>query len=432
LVRIAFHTLGCKVNQYETQKMVESFQARGFDVVDFDERADVYIINSCTVTHTADSKSRQAARNAWHRNPQALVVLAGCYAETSPDASAGIEGVSLVLGNRGKDDIADRVLDHLSPEFVATLAPGKSETTRSERTRATIKIQDGCDQYCSYCAVPFARSTMYSRPRAEVQAELADLAGRGFREIVLTGIRLGRYQDEDGASLTDIVRIAAETPGIERVRLSSIELTDVPEGLIDLMARNRRVCRHLHIPLQSGDAGVLKRMNRPYTPEEFLSFVEQARALVPGLAVTTDIMVGFPGETVEEFESSRRFFERVRFSRAHVFRYSPRPRTAASRLPDDVPAAEKGRRSRALIQLAEKHADEFARCIIGEAVPVLVEGKHTEDKLRSGFTDNYIRVEFEADDHLVGDIVDVEVHSVSRGRARGTITPPDRAARGGT
>jgi len=421
MARVAFHTLGCKVNQCESQKMAESFLDRGFDVVEFAERADVYIINSCTVTSTADSKSRHAARNARHRNPEALVVLAGCYAEVSPDAAGQVEGVSMVLGNRAKDDIAALVVDRLSPELISTLKPGRSESTRKVRTRATLKIQDGCDQFCSYCVVPFARPVVCSRPSAEVRSELADLAARGFKEVVLAGIRLGRYLDEDGTGLTDIVRMAAEAPGIERVRLSSIELTDVPDGLIAFMAENRRVCRHLHIPLQSGDAGVLDRMNRPYTPEQFMAFVEGARGSIPGIAITTDIMVGFPGETDEEFESSRSFVEGIRFSRAHIFRYSARPGTAASKLTDDVSAAEKERRSKTLIRLAERYADEFACGTIGTVAPVLVEGKHLDGGILGGLTDNYVRVEFEAEDRLIGEIVDVRIDAVCQGRVTGTI-----------
>lgn len=421
LVKVAFQTLGCKVNQYETEKMVESFAERGFDIVEFNDRADVYVINSCTVTRTADSKSRQAARSARHRNPDALVVLAGCYAETSPDAAGEVEGVSIVVGNAGKADIADRVAAVLSPEMLESLHPGRSLCARSGRTRAAVKIQDGCDQFCSYCAVPFARPVMYSRPSAEVRAELAGLAARGFREVVFAGIRLGRYLDDAGANLTDIVSAAAATPGIDRVRLSSIELTDIPDGLIELIADDRRVCRHLHIPLQSGDAGVLRRMNRPYAPGEFADFVERARRRVPGLAVTTDIMVGFPGETAGEFSSSMEFADRIGFSRAHIFRYSPRPGTAASKMKDDVPAAEKELRSKALIRLAGEHAGRFARSMIGEAAPVLIEGKSAGEELPSGFTDNYVRVEFEADGCSAGEIVDVRIESVSGGLASGTI-----------
>ena len=421
MAKVAFHTLGCKVNQYETRKMLEKFHDIGFDVVEFSAKADVYIINSCTVTRTADSKSRHAARSARHRNPEALVALVGCYAETSPDAAKDVEGVSLVLGNRGKDLIAERVLGRLSPELIRTLKPGRSDSTHSSRTRATVKIQDGCDQFCSYCAVPFARPTVQSRPSTEIRSELADLARRGFKEVVLAGIRLGRYLDEDGTNLTDIVRQAAGMPGIERARLSSIELTDIPNGLIDLIAEDRRVCRHLHVPLQSGDLGVLKRMNRPYAPDEFNAFVEHVRARVPGIAITTDVMVGFPGETAEEFESTRRFMEDIRFSRAHVFRYSTRPGTAASKLADDVSSAEKDRRSKTLIRLAERHAGEFARGIMGTMAPILVESKHIDENLRSGLTDTYVRVEFEADDRLIGSIVNVRINAVCEGRVTGTI-----------
>lgn len=424
MVKAAFHTLGCKVNQYETQKLMEGFLSRGFDVVGFTDRADVYIINSCTVTHTADSKSRQAARAAARRNPGAIVVLTGCYAENSPETAGQVEGISLVVGNAGKDSIVEQVVARLSDDQVAALSPGRFASAPPGRTRATIKIQDGCDQYCSYCAVPYARPVMYSRPSEEIRREMAGLASRGYKEIVLTGIRLGRYLDADGTDLTDIVSIAAGMTGIERVRLSSVELTDIPEGLLDLMVEDRRVCRHLHIPLQSGDAGVLERMNRPYSPDQFATFVESSRSRVPGLAVTTDIMVGFPGETAAEFDSSRGFVEEIRFSRAHVFRYSARPGTAASKLPDDVSSAEKERRSRSLISLAERHSGDFARGLVGKVTPVLVEGKKAKDGLLSGFTDNYVRVEFHAGRDLIGEIVDVEVTRVLGSRAFGTIKLP--------
>jgi len=418
--RVALRTLGCKVNQYETQKIAEDFQSRGFELVGFLDQADVYVINTCTVTRIADSKSRQAARSAVSRNPQAAVVLTGCYAETSPEQVRAIDGVALVVGNRGKPRLVEEVIALLGGGRRAAedSAIRNPQSEIENRTRALLKVQDGCDQFCSYCVVPYARPVIYSKPCSEVLEEARGLASRGFREIVLTGIRLGRYED-GRADLIRLLEALADVPGIERIRLSSIELTDIREELLDLMARDGRICRHLHVPLQSGDDGVLARMSRPYTAARFSSFVREARAEAPGIAITTDIMVGFPGETEAEFEVSYSFAEEMRFARMHVFRYSPRPRTIAAELPDDVPHAEKERRSARLIELAEKCSQEFASAFIGATVPVLAEGKEINGNLRSGLTDNYLRVAFEGGSDLVGKIVNVRIESVSKGAAFG-------------
>lgn len=417
--RVALHTLGCKVNQYETQKIAQDFVSRGFEVVGFPEQADVYVVNTCTVTRTADSKSRQAARGAVHRNPDALVVVTGCYAETSPERLSEIEGVGMVVGNNGKAGLAELVANEFSGGAASGPRSSEARPTRRRRTRALLKVQDGCDQFCSYCVVPFARPVMSSRPSGEVLAEARELAGRGFKEIVLTGIRLGCYK-ENGMDLVGLADELADIPGIERIRLSSIELTDTPDGLIDLMARNRKLCRHLHVPLQSGDDEVLAGMNRPYSIEEFASFVRGVRDAVPGVAVTTDIMVGFPGETDEQFEKGYDFARRMRFARMHVFRYSPRPLTAAGELRDDVPAVEKGRRSARMMDLAVACSHEFAETLVGTTLPVLVEGKRIGAKARSGLTDNYVRVVFEGAGRT-GDMVCVRVESVTRGTASGVL-----------
>lgn len=448
--RVALHTLGCKVNQYETGKLAEDFRSRGFDLVDFSGQADVYVINTCTVTRTADSKSRQAARSAVRRNPCAAVVLTGCYAETSPDQLRSINGVTMVLGNQEKPHLVEYVVSRLcgdmpnvrrggnfgcpsadaesaasisairNPQSVRGSKSAPSPPEIQGRTRALLKIQDGCDQFCAYCVVPFARPTMSSRPHAEVLAEAEELAGRGFKEIVLTGIRLGRYQD-GYVNLTSLLEAIAGVQGIERIRLSSIEVTDVPEGLISLMARNRKLCRHLHVPLQSGDDKILSRMERPYTASEFESFVREVRSRVPGIAVTTDIMVGFPSETAEQFDSTCRLAARLRFARTHVFRYSPRPRTAAAELPDGVSAAEKEQRRTRLMDLAAASSQAFASTLVGEVVPVLAEGKQSGAKMWSGLTDNYVRTVFGSGSGRVGDIVDVLVESASGGTASGRL-----------
>ena len=422
--RVGLYTLGCKVNQYETQKIAEEFKLKGFDIVPFTEAADVYIINSCTVTVTADAKSRQAVRSAANRNPAARVVLTGCYAETSPGDASAVTGVSLVLGNKDKQLLVEKVCNLLGwTEQDAPRVPVYEPVSgKLGRTRALIKVQDGCNQFCAYCAVPLARPSMWSRPFAEIVTEAEDLASRGYKEVVLTGIRLGRYENQ-GADLADLVRALTWVGGIERIRLSSIEITDVPVSLLPFMSGNTKVCRHLHVPLQSGDDEVLKRMNRPYTVQDFKAFVRNARSMVPGIAITTDVITGFPGETEEAFENTRRLVSEVGFSKAHVFRFSPRPGTAAARMRDDVSPAEKENRSTVLMRVAKEGACKFAKSLIGETVQVLAESKVLSDGQRSGLTDTYVRVVFDAPALMAGKFAGVCIDSVSPdGIALGHVT----------
>lgn len=413
--KVAIHTLGCKVNQYESEKLASEFRSNGFDVVDFRDVADIYVINSCTVTGSADSKSRQAARGAAQRNPNAKVVLTGCYAERT---SEEIDGIALIVGNRDKA----RLVQIVRKEFGLTQSGDVviGTTLVASRTRALLKIQDGCDQFCSYCAVPFARSEMWSKEFSSVMNEAALLRDSGYKEIVLTGIRVGRYSDA-GKDLADVLEGIAAIDGIERVRLSSIELTDIPSRLVEIMAGNRKLCRHLHIPLQSGDDRTLERMHRPYSTSDFRKFAVGARQAVEGLAITTDIMVGFPGETGDDFESSLSFAREMEFSRAHVFRYSPRPGTAAAEIGDTVSGSEKETRSTALIGCTKASADRFAKSLIGESMAVLVEGKEIQGGKRSGLTDNYVRVVFPGDQSLAGSMVQVRITDVSEGNACGFI-----------
>ncbi|MHB0912003.1 MAG: tRNA (N(6)-L-threonylcarbamoyladenosine(37)-C(2))-methylthiotransferase MtaB [Armatimonadota bacterium] len=400
MLKVALHTLGCKVNQYETEQLAAEFARRGFELVSFTEAADVYVINSCTVTHTADAKSRQVARAAARRNPGAKVVLTGCYAETDP---GGFSGADLVLGNREKAQIVDRVAELVGEPD----APG-ADAPRG-RTRALLKVQDGCDQFCAYCAVPLVRPVMWSKPLQEAVEEAWELAAGGFTEVVLTGIRLGRYEPDLSRLLAEL----SEVEGIRRIRMSSIELTDMPPDLLAVMAENPKICRHLHIPLQSGDDAVLARMKRPYRVAEFAAFVREARAALPGLAVTTDIIVGFPGETAEEFEKTLRFAEEISFSRAHVFRYSPRRGTEAAEMRDDVSPREKEERSARLSAVTARCAEEFARSLVGKSVEVLSEGD-------SGLTDTYVRVMF-GEERPAGSIVSVKIERAESGTAFGRV-----------
>ena len=398
----AYCTLGCKVNQYETERIREGLERIGFSTTSFASQADVYVINSCTVTGTADAKSRRALRQAALRNPDAFVVATGCYAELDPGAAAQIDGVDLVVGNDDKHSIPRVVL----ARFPDVRPNGHRLARPRVRTRAVVKVQDGCSQFCAYCAVPYARPRPWSRDLPDVIAELRALAGFGYKEVVLSGIRLGSY----AGGLPRLIRAAAEVEGIARIRLSSIEVWEINDELIETMAGNPKVCRHLHVPLQSGDAGALRLMRRPYMPEQYAATIRRVRGAIPELGLTTDVMVGFPGESPEAFERSYRFVEEMQFSRLHVFRYSPRPRTAAAGFPDQVREPEKARRSARMIELGGELMRRFSGRLVGSTVSVLVESRRTE--LLSGFTDNYVEVQFAGSERLRGEIVPVELLEV--------------------
>jgi len=451
MLRVAYHTLGCKVNQYETEKTREALEGAGFETVGFHSRADVYIINTCSVTGVADGKSRAAIRRALRTNPEAYVVVAGCYAELEPAQVSAMEGVDLVVPNSEKDGIAERIIARFGGQGAASRAVARPRS----RTRAVVKVQDGCDQFCAYCVIPYARVGKTSWPMAEVLDELRSLAGFGYKEIVLTGIRLGSY--EDGSSrLPELTLAAAEVDGIERVRLSSVEPWEVDDSLLAAMT-HPKVCRHLHIPLQSGDDRTLARMDRPYTTAEFAGIMSRVRERIPGVGITTDIIVGFPGETAVEFAGTLDFARDAAFSRLHVFRYSPRDRTRAAAMPDQVDSETKKARAERLIEVGSEAVRGFARSSVGERLMVLAEREvvsapagpasaashrsnrtalgpfgtgfgskppkqqtEVEAKHLTGFADNYVEVVFAGDASLRGEIVPVRVTSVDdNGRAVG-------------
>ncbi len=408
--RVAFATLGCKVNQYDTDALAGLFKKAGYNIVDFEEPADVYVVNTCTVTNEGDRKSRQLARRAARRNPSAVVVVTGCYAQTSPEEVQAIPEVDLVVGThqRGQmPDLVGELLDDKEEGARSVVGPlGRDLAfeelgveTVSERTRATLKIQEGCNQFCTYCKVPFARGRERSRKPENVLAEVRRLVEAGYKEVVLTGIHLGSYgRDLDGAGgidLAGITRMVAAVDGLARVRLSSVEPTDVTPELIRLLAEDPHVCRHLHIPLQSGNDAILERMNRGYTTAQFAEVVRRVRGAAPEVAISTDVIVGFPGETDAQFASSLAFVKEMAFSRLHVFKYSPRKGTAAARFPGQVAGKVKEVRSQAMIQLGEELALAFHRQFVGEVWPVLFEQAEQPGYI-AGLTDNYIKVEVPA------------------------------------
>ncbi|SFQ99778.1 tRNA (N(6)-L-threonylcarbamoyladenosine(37)-C(2))-methylthiotransferase MtaB [Desulfoscipio geothermicus] len=431
--KVALTTLGCKVNQYESEALEELFRRRGYTVVDFDEPADVYIINTCTVTHLGDRKSRQLIRRAGRTNPGALVVVTGCYAQTAPDEVLEVEGVDVVVGSGNRANIVDlvekavkgckvnAVLDITQCREFEEL-PGEA---RQGRVRAFLKIQEGCENFCSYCIIPYARGPLRSRPPESVLAGVRDLVERGFREIVLTGIHTGAYgrERDDGTNLVRLLEKLARVPGLARLRLSSVEPNDITPELLELMASGAPFCRHLHIPLQSGDDSILKKMKRRYNTDFYRKLLEQVREKIPNAGVTTDIMVGFPGEREEHFRNTCAFAGEMRFSGLHVFKYSPRRGTPAAKYPEQVAPGVKDERSRELIAIGRELARSFASRYLDKTVEVLVEQAVASEKgnLYEGLTDNYVRVFFPGRPEWRGKLVDITITGLSDAGLEGII-----------
>lgn len=413
---VAFQTLGCRVNQYDSEALLTLFRERGYRAVDFDQAADVYVINTCSVTHEGDRKSRQLVRRARRANPDAVVVVAGCYPQRAPGEAAGIPGVDVVLGNRDRRRVVDLVEAARRERPGAPLGAVENIFRLREfeelpiaafsgRTRAVVKIQEGCAEFCTYCIIPRARGRPRSRRPENVRAEVERLARAGYREIVLAGIHLGAYgrdlAPEPGAGgpggrpgLAGVLRLIHDVEGIVRIRLSSLEPMDAGEDLLETMAALPKVCPHLHLPVQSGSDRILARMRRRYTTAAFRRLAERARALLPDVGITTDVMAGFPGETEEDHRATLAFLEEIGFSRLHVFPFSPRQGTPAARFPDPVPAAVKERRVAELIALGERLALAFHRRLVGRDVEVLVEEEAAGDGRLQGYSANYVRVRF--------------------------------------
>ncbi len=413
----AFATLGCKVNQYETQRILERFEERGFRITEFNRVADVYVINTCSVTQAAERKSRQLVRRLSNQNPDAVVVMTGCYAEMARIKSETVEEAALIVPNPDKLSTLNHFLQAY-PQFEEWLKKAPAPPThlqprsRHGRTRATLKIQDGCNVYCSFCSIPYTRSQMRSRPLDELLNEARQLADQGFRELVITGVLVGSYGEatgSGGADLAELLAALTHVPGIERVRLSSIEPTQVTPSLLNAFAENPKLCSHLHIPLQSGDSQVLQAMNRPYDQDFYLNLCETAYRRIPDLAVTTDIIVGFPTEDRAAFEQTLQVVDTVGFARAHIFRYSPRPGTPASGFANPVSEAEKEARSQELSERCRLSQQRFIGRYIGAKLGVLVEGKEAAGGLLAGYTSNYIRVQLTGGSHLIGAVCPVHI-----------------------
>ncbi len=431
-LKVAMHNLGCKVNSYEMDIMGQKLTDAGCELVPFHEKADVYVINTCTVTNIADRKSRQMLHRSKKENPEAVVVAVGCYVETGLEGVKKDDCIDLAIGNNKKSEIAE-----ILQEFFEARDNGVDKTLGGtsiidinhtseyenmrltqlpEHTRAYIKVQDGCNQFCTYCVIPYARGRVRSRDMDDILSEIKDLSSKGCKEVVITGIHVGSYGvDGDGPKLVDLLEKIDEIEGIERIRLGSVEPRLINEENVKRLAGVKKLCPHFHLSLQSGCDSVLKRMNRHYTATEYRDSVALLRKAFDRPAITTDVIVGFPGETEEEFEECRAFVEDIAFYEMHVFKYSPRKGTVAAGMPDQLTDRQKSARSDVLLDLTARDSLEYRKSFLGEELSVLWEDaeEHGGERYLIGHTDRYVRVAIKENDPAHPDAVSGEITKVT-------------------
>lgn len=421
--KAALHNLGCKVNAYETEAMQELLEQAGYEIVPFKEGADIYIINTCTVTNMADRKSRQMLHRARKMNPDAIIVAAGCYVQTKDEEEKLDECIDIVIGNNRKKDIVEILEEY----------EGKKQTVQkdvidinhtkeyeelhlsktAEHTRAYLKVQDGCNQFCTYCIIPYARGRVRSRRKKDVVEEVKNLVKNGYQEVVLTGIHLSSYgvDFEEAEDLLSLILAVHEVEGLKRIRLGSLEPRIITEKFVQTISGLGKICPHFHLSLQSGCNATLKRMNRKYTAEEYYEKCELLRKYFEHPALTTDVIVGFPGETEEEFQQSMSFVDKVNFYETHIFKYSKREGTKAAVMPDQVPEQVKTVRSNQLLALNEKKQKEFEQYYLGKSVEVLMEEEIEKDGkyFQTGHTKEYIRIAVESEENWQNKLVNVKI-----------------------
>lgn len=420
--KVAFYTLGCKVNQYETEAMLEMFKKEGYTQVDSEDFADVYVINTCTVTHMSDRKSRQYIRRMKKKNPDAIIAVVGCYSQVSPEEILSIDEVNLVMGTNDRKKIVEEVKKIDASRKVSTVddimkvkAFEEIEINKTNgKTRAFMKIQDGCDRYCSYCIIPYARGRVRSRDLESIVKEVENLASNGYKEVVLTGIHVASYgkdiKDSD-IKLLDVIKQINDIEGIERIRLSSVEPILFTDEFVEAVSTMDKVCPHYHLSLQSGCDETLKRMKRRYTTEEYKAIVDRLRAAIPNVSITTDVIVGFPGETNEEFDKTYEFLKDIELTHMHVFKYSPRKGTPAATMENQVDPSTKHDRSEKLLQLNEENFNKFGQKMLDKEFNVLFEQKVGDNKYE-GLTENYVKVIVESDNDISEQILKVKIKDV--------------------
>ncbi len=432
-MKVALYTLGCRVNSYESEAMAEKFIKEGYEVVSFDEFSDVYVINTCTVTNMGDKKSRQMIGRARRHNPEAIIAVVGCYSQIASDEIAQIEGVDVVLGSRNKGDIVywvNRAREESKQvvEVKDVLKNNKFEQLAineyQDKTRAFLKIQDGCNRFCSYCLIPFARGGVCSKEPEEILKEVKELSKNGFKEIILSGVHTASY-GVDLEGNWDLVKILEEInkiEGIERIRIGSIDPTFFTEGVIERICNLEKMCPHFHLSLQSGCDATIRRMNRKYTAQEYKDVVENLRKYMKDVSITTDIIVGFPGESNVEFEATYEFLKGIKLSKMHIFKYSKRTGTKAAEMPFQVDGLIKEERSKKLIELNNALEVEFMEKFLGREMRVLYEEAISgKENTYVGYTENYIKVITESDENLEGKIVPTKLAAVKQENMVGII-----------
>ncbi len=431
-LKVAFHTLGCKVNQHDSAIMAALFQDAGYDIVDFNETADVYVINTCTVTHLSDRKSRQMIRRAAGENPEATVVVCGCYAQTAKNELEALNEVDLIIGTNERHRVVEAVEDFRANHVKTAYMPDDEELFVYEdlphervsgMTRAYVKVQEGCDQFCAYCIIPYARGPLRSRSEEDTIAEINMLVEKGYKEVILTGIHLGAYGrgvKDQTCDLTGLCRRILDETKIERLRLGSLEGIEVTDELIEMIADNPRMAQHLHLPLQSGCDRTLEAMRRPYDSEEFRNMMRSIRQRVPDIAITTDLMVGFPDETEEDFKESLVFCNDIAFANMHIFKYSMRGGTPAAAMTGQIDPQIKERRAKQMADVAQKNKHEYEQRFVGKTLRILVE-EQNKDGLWTGHSSNYLFVAFPGEGLRSGDFVDVKLTEAGKNYLLGEI-----------
>ena len=418
-MKVAFLTLGCKVNQYETNGMIQKFKKAGFEICDFDKKADIYVVNTCTVTNMSDRKSRQMLRQAKKNNKDALVVACGCYVQVAKNEVEKIPEIDLCIGTNEKVNIIEIVQDYLKNNnkldvIEDVFAPSAKYgdygvVTYTEKTRAVIKVQDGCDRFCSYCIIPYARGKVRSREPESVIEEIKEIANNGIKEVVITGIHVASYGKDfkNDYKLIDLLEEINKIDGIKRIRLGSIEPLLITDDFLSRLAKLEKICHHFHLSLQSGCTETLRRMNRRYTIPEFESIVKKLRDVYEDVILTTDIIVGFPGETDEEFNTTYNFLKNIKFYKMHIFKYSPRKGTKAEVMENQVPGEIKELRSKILLKLSDDNEKEYLKSYVGKNLEVLFEER--EGEYFKGHTGNYIMVKAKTNEDLSNEIKKIKI-----------------------
>ncbi|MBC7765587.1 MAG: tRNA (N(6)-L-threonylcarbamoyladenosine(37)-C(2))-methylthiotransferase MtaB [Hyphomonadaceae bacterium] len=430
--KVAFYTLGCKVNQYETEAMTALFEKDDYEQVPFDGFSDVYVINTCTVTNLGDRKSRQMIRRAKKANPQAIIAVVGCYAQTAPEEVSAIHGVNLIIGTQDRLRIVELIAQiHNNDEQINVVHDilktrefeNMQVSVYKERTRAYIKIQEGCTQFCSYCIIPYARGPVRSRKLEDILEEVKKLSENGFQEIIFAGIHVASYgQDLGDVDLLALIESVHDIASITRIRLSSIEPMTLTERFINAIAKLPKVCAHFHLSLQSGCDHTLVRMNRKYTTEQYRTVVRNIREVLPDVSITTDIMVGFPGETATDFELSYQFVNEIQFMHTHVFQYSPRKGTPAASYEQQVRPQDKEIRSKKMLALSEKNEQLFYHKFLQRELDIIIEQPHKEkENYFEGLTSNYMRVAVLANSEMIGQSVRVCIEAIGSNILYGSV-----------